>query len=479
MVQTIDLTAALMKYFGYQHFKPGQKEILEALLAQKNVLGILPTGVGKSLCYQLYGYLVKKTVVIVSPLISLMQDQVANLYLRGEKKAIALNSNLTFAQRREILAKLKFFRFIYVSPELLKNPAVLAALQKLDLGLFVVDEAHCISTWGPDFRPDYLDLGKIRRRLANPLTLALTATATLKVEMQIKQALFFDAQTKVVRFAVNRANIFLDVEEVSDEAQKNARLLELTTNLQGPGLIYFSSKKKAEEINQLILQKSDLKSAVYHAGMANEDRFAVLEQFLRDELDIICATSAFGMGINKQNIRYIIHYHLPSSLEDYVQEYGRCSRDGQKGAAIILYQDSDLDLQKYLLEKTFPKLQEIAYFFKQNKVLRQILQENPPFDLLARYQQLGFTQAQVERLIKERLVERKQALDEIKSYLGSNCLRKKIAQYFGDQLPEQANCCSPQNETVSLSQLGQKKVALAKRTTFEDYQSVLKKLFNQ
>lgn len=216
------LLEELNEHFGYDSFKQGQEEIVTSLINGRSVLGILPTGVGKSLCYQLYGYATESRVLIVSPLISLMQDQVANLRFLGEKGAVAINSELNLTDRNSVLAMLDEYRFVFVSPEMLNSKTVLQGLNRFRPSLLVVDEAHCISTWGPDFRPDYLFLGTVVRKLGIPLVLALTATATKEVESDICRILFSDRKIDRVRCSVDRPNIFLDVEKVENDIKRTS-----------------------------------------------------------------------------------------------------------------------------------------------------------------------------------------------------------------------------------------------------------------
>ncbi|PTY82567.1 hypothetical protein B5V90_19640 [Heyndrickxia sporothermodurans] len=307
----------LNKQFGYDMFRIGQEEVITSVLEGKHTLAVLPTGTGKSLCYQLPGYLLKGIVIIVSPLLSLMQDQVEQLKINGEKRVTALNSFLESKERKQIIHSLQNYRFIYTSPEMLTNNEILQKLKQMEISLFVVDEAHCISQWGPDFRPDYLNLSMIRSELKNPTTLALTATATEDVRADIIKHLNLDNVNQLI-YSVDRPNIALVVEETTNYNDKVNKLLQFVKQLQKPGIIYFSSKRLTEEMAALLRNNGIAQTAAYHGGMDREQRILIQQQFLHNQLQVICATSAFGMGVNKENIRFVIHFHMPYQLDSYL-----------------------------------------------------------------------------------------------------------------------------------------------------------------
>lgn len=473
----LELERFLQQNFGYEAFKLGQKETITSLLEHKDTLAILPTGTGKSLCYQFIGQYLNKPVLIVSPLISLMQDQVEQLRYQGQKATVALNSSLSYSEKRFVLNNLTQFKYIYISPEMLSSNEVLGRLQALDLGLFVVDEAHCISKWGPDFRPDYLNLGRIRHFLGDPLTLALTATATENVAQDIIKELDVK-QTELIRYPVDRPNIFLAVEKFTDQAQKDEYLFSIMQKLHGAGIIYFSSKKQAEKIKQqLIAQK--ISTAVYHADLSLTERFLVQQQFLTGQLDVICATSAFGMGINKADVRYVIHYHMPNDLEDYVQEIGRCSRDGALGVALLLYEPQDLKRQEFIIQKSLPDRQQINYFAKQKALLENFSGEE--LELLKRLFANGYSATQILELVQIRQKKRTKALFKLLEYIETKeCRRQFIATYFKDQAPKHRikNCCD-RDEPFDFSQLKSKNHKILKKESLKtsDYQKILAKLF--
>ncbi|WP_066047506.1 RecQ family ATP-dependent DNA helicase [Robertmurraya korlensis] len=353
----------LKTHFGYDHFKKGQREIIEALTLGKNVLAMLPTGTGKSLCYQLPAYLMDGVVVVVTPLLSLMQDQVEQMMARGEKRVVAINSFLERGERASVFGRLHTYKFIYISPEMLMSDFVVSHLNKLTISLFVVDEAHCISQWGYDFRPDYLKLGDIRESLGSPQTIALTATADQEVRSDIAQTLKLNEWDEFVS-SVDRPNIKMVVDFVQDARDKLDKLLEWVFFLQGPGIIYFSSKKLAEEV-AIMLRDSGLPRAMaYHGGLDQESRILIQQQFIKGQLDVICATSAFGMGINKENVRFVIHFHMPLQLESYLQEIGRAGRDGENSISILLYSPHDEQLPYQLAEGELPTQYQINWLFQ-------------------------------------------------------------------------------------------------------------------
>ena len=360
MVFDVKIEQLLQKQFGYSQFRLGQKEIIQDILTGHNVLAVLPTGTGKSLCYQLPAYLLNRPVLIVSPLISLMEDQVQQLKASGEKRVIALNSFLQQEEKQRALKNLAFYRFIYASPEILQNAVVVEALKQAKVGLFVVDEAHCISQWGHDFRLDYLQLGDIWKELGSPLCLALTGTATREVVEDIKHYLSLPAVNEHI-YSMNRSNIAMKVDFVTSIEEKKEKLLMYVSELQGPGIIYCSSRSWTEALTQLLKENGIQRVQYYHGGMEPNERMLVQQQFLENQLDIICCTSAFGMGVNKSNVRFVIHFHTPTQLEAYVQEIGRSGRDQQNSIAILLYAEGDDDFAHSLLEIELPSSDTILY----------------------------------------------------------------------------------------------------------------------
>lgn len=457
----------LVRLFGFPAFRRGQKEVVESILAGNDTLAMLPTGTGKSLCFQLPGYLLDGLVVIVSPLLSLMQDQVEQMKAKGEKRVAALNSFVDKEEREMVLRSLHLLKFIYVSPEMLQSRFVLQKISQQKIALFVVDEAHCISQWGYDFRPTYLRLGTIREALGNPVTLALTATATKEVQEDIVSNLSIP-DANVMVYEVNRENIGILVERVEAQDDKRERLYTYLSALKGAGIIYVSSRKLAESLCSDLLNEGYQKAAFYHGGMDTNDRILIQQQFAGGQLDLIVATNAFGMGINLENLRFVIHYNMPSSMESYVQEIGRAGRDGLLSMALLFYSDGDERVSAKMIEKDYPEPAEIEWYLANRDT---ILDANSGVIVDERIERLREADRILPKADGERLVERKERLaayfeTRLKDKLHklwrfrewihtARCRRESIAVYF-DQAPSGGwdMCCD--NCGLSFEELVQK-----------------------
>lgn len=412
----------LKEIFHYDSFRQGQKEIIEQILADKDVLAILPTGNGKSLCYQYPAYTRSGLIVIICPLISLMNDQIEQMQLRGEKRAIAFNSQLTYQEKKEVLHNLSSYRFFFISPELIRQEEVLATLKKTKIQSIVVDEAHCISQWGVDFRPDYYQLPYILESLNQPQVIALTATATPTVIADIRAILFSKKNPVEIQYSVYRSNLHYLVEK---EVDKRKYIIDFLEKYAGPGIIYFSSKKEAQKM-ALELKQLGYAAAYYHGDMMTEDRLKIQQQFLQDQLEILCATTAFGMGVNKPNIRFVIHYHLPASLENFIQESGRAGRDGKPALSILLYKEEDISLQRLFIREAY---QELFDLFIVDPKWQSDLQKR----WLHCLQDIGYQKEDFIRLFKKKEKERYQQLKAMVDFVETPYSRIQFIQrYFAE-----------------------------------------------
>jgi ATP-dependent DNA helicase RecQ len=403
----MDLREQLQSLFGLDDFRPAQREVIEDVLATRDVLCVMPTGAGKSLCYQLPAAIQRGLTVVISPLISLMEDQVQQLRDEGIPAAL-LNSSLTSSMQRQVMNELEqgFDGLLYVAPERLFNNSFNLLLQRLKVKLLVVDEAHCISQWGHDFRPEYARLGEVRRLIGSPPTIALTATATDDVRIDMIRQLAM-AEPRIYITGFDRPNLRYESRSIAKVRDKDEELIRmLRAETAGSGIVYCATRKNVDAMTALLSANlKDRPIFPYHAGMDTAARSANQERFMQTPRAIAVATNAFGMGINKPDIRFVIHYNLPGTLEAYYQEAGRAGRDGRPSRCMILFSYQDRYTQEYFIDK--------------------IAEDNQGVD---------------PKLIAERQSHARQKLELMIRYAQTHrCRREQILDYFGDE-SEVADC---------------------------------------
>jgi ATP-dependent DNA helicase RecQ len=333
---------------GYEQLRPGQEEAIAAVLAGHDTLAVMPTGSGKSAIYQIAGAVIPGVTVVVSPLIALQQDQVEAIVEMDAGGAALLNSALPATEHEEALDEFArgITEFLFLAPEQFANEETFARVQASKPSLFVVDEAHCISEWGHDFRPEYLRLGAVIEALARPRVLALTATASPPVRREIVERLGMRG-ARIVVHGFDRPNIHLAVEGFADEEEKRQALIARVVDAPKPGIVYAATRKHTEEL-ATALGEQGVNAVVYHAGMAAGERARIQEMFMSDAADVIVATTAFGMGVDKLNVRFVYHLEVSESVDAYYQEIGRAGRDGEPAEAILFYRPEDLSLRRFL-----------------------------------------------------------------------------------------------------------------------------------
>ena len=413
----MDKQELLQRIFGYSQFRPGQEELIDGMLAGRDAFGIMPTGGGKSMCYQLPGLLLPGITLVVSPLISLMRDQVMALKAAGVPAAY-INSTLNRAQMQLVYRNLLAgqYKIVYIAPERLDYPGFGSVAERLQISLLAVDEAHCISQWGQDFRPSYLRIVNFIRQLPyRPVVAAFTATATIQVRKDVEQILQLQNPVQVVT-GFDRPNLYFEVIHPESKDRELQRLL--FARRKKSGIIYCSTRRKVESVCQN-LNDMGYGAVCYHAGLPDEQRTANQEDFLYDRKPIMVATNAFGMGIDKSNVGFVIHYNMPKSIEAYYQEAGRAGRDGSEADCILLYNGSDVYTARYFIDNS---------------------SENEEMD-----------PAQRARVRRQELAR----LDAMVGYCKTKtCLRGYLMEYFGQNHPEICgNCgnCSGSFQTVDIT----------------------------
>jgi ATP-dependent DNA helicase RecQ len=355
------LTAVLKEKFGFPEFRASQRQIVDLVMGRRNVVGVMPTGSGKSLCFQLPGLVLPGLTLVVSPLIALMKDQVDHLEELGVPASV-INSTVPREVQRNriedaIAGRLKI---LYVAPERFQNDEFRAALKHVRVSLFAVDEAHCVSMWGHDFRPDYLRLKKIIVELGRPPVIALTATATPAVREDIVQQLGIEGAAEIVS-GFDRSNLYLEVRETSTVSEKVRAITSLCKHAK-TGIVYAGTRRNVEDIHRS-LRRNGIEAVAYHGGLSAVDRKAVQDRFMSREAGVIVATNAFGMGIDRSDVRFVVHADIPDSVEAYYQEIGRAGRDGQPAQCLLLFSYADKWIPELFIDMSHPPAEYLQQTF--------------------------------------------------------------------------------------------------------------------
>ncbi len=410
------LDTVLEEKFGLDKFRPKQKEVIDSVMNGRHTLALLPTGYGKSLCYQVPSQILPGITLVVSPLIALMQDQLSGLWRRGIRNATCLNSSIGYGEQEERLSGIQNgdIKLVYVAPERFESARFRSMLDSIKISLVVIDEAHCISQWGHDFRLQYRNLSNYLAHLKGTTILALTATATPHVQRDIVKSLAIP-RMQIINANFDRPNLRFDVRSLSSSNEKEKHLLELLQHGKASSIVYTSSRKEAERVAAFLREKN-LQACHYHAGMHSADRQRNQKEFESGKYKIIVSTVAFGMGIDKSDIRQVVHFNMPTSLENYYQEAGRAGRDGGSAVCSLLYQAKDISTQKWLISKNYPSDDELKSIFAS--VQARGLNAIKPQELA---QKLSINEAALMSALS--LLKQLQLIDSTPdgAYFGRNC----------------------------------------------------------
>jgi ATP-dependent DNA helicase RecQ len=468
----IDISAAAQKLLGFKSLRPGQREAIHSLLEGRDTLLVQPTGSGKSAVYQIAGSLLDGSTVIVSPLIALQKDQADSIQAARLDETAVVNSTLSASEHQEILDRIEQgeIEFIFLAPEQLRSPEILDRLRSAGVSLFAIDEAHCISHWGHDFRPDYLELAHIIEALDRPVVLAMTATAPKEVRAEIVERLGM-RDPRVFVHGFDRPNISLRVDLFSDEDEKLESVVKRVEFAEKPGIVYVATHKHAETLAKELKDRG-VEAVFYHGGLKARDREEIQDRFMKGDVPVIVATNAFGMGVDKSDIRFVYHADVSDSVDAYYQEVGRAGRDGEPAEAVLFYRPGDISAQRYktgagrvnsadlqaitdaLVSKDksasprelshdtglsqrkviniVHKLEEVGAAEKLNSGEIQLVQKKTSAQML----EAASEQQQVLKELRSRRLQQMQQYAESRS-----CRRAFLLRYFGDELSGPCGNC--------------------------------------